>query len=158
MPSPNHGSLNGAQGLVIRALALALVLISQASPAFAELPLAKAEGAGAPEASLPLQDLEAERSRVEAHIQEAQAQLAGAKEALQASDLPPSPEDQESLDQRIALLQARIQVGRRHQKLFEEAKAIREEKEKLQAEINTWTRLPDPRPTHSTLSRAAPGS
>ena len=104
------------------------------------------------------QDLEAELARIEAHIEEAQTQLAEAKEALLASVVPPGAEGREALDQRIALLQARIQVGRRHQKLFDEAKSVREEKEQLQGDSPPGPASRTRRPTHSTVSRRSLGS
>jgi small-conductance mechanosensitive channel len=113
---------------------------------FGQLPLPESEKDGEPEVSTPLQDLEAERARVESHIEEATKQLTEAKHALGTPDAQRSDEDEQALQERINLLQARIQVGRRHLKIVEDAKAIRNEKRQLQEEFNNWTGFADPPP------------
>ncbi len=57
-----------------------------------------------------------------------------------------SESDEQGLQERVNLLQARIQVGRRHLKIVDEAQAVREEKTQLQEEFNSWTGFATPPP------------
>ncbi len=129
-------------------LLLFVLLLAPAPLIFGQLPLPfpQPENTDQPAISVPLQDLETEGARVQAHIEEATKQLTEANQALEVPDAGRGDEDTQALRERVTLLQARIQIGRRHLKIVEEAQAVREEKRQLQEESNAWTGFADAPP------------
>lgn len=133
---------------MIKNLLLSLFLLGPSPLLFAQLSLPLPEPPVAPqsEASAPLQDLDGERARVEAHIAAATKELSEANQALGTPDPLRSQEDQEVLQERVNHLETRIQIGRRHLKVIADARAIREEKGELREEVTGWTGFADPPP------------
>jgi hypothetical protein len=80
----------------------------------------------------PLQDLVTEHARIASHLEEAEKQLADATHALENPDARLMQEkDKQALQERIDLLQARMQIGRRHLSVVDDVKVIRDEKNQL---------------------------
>jgi potassium-dependent mechanosensitive channel len=134
---------------MLRILLIAVCLLIQTSRLYGQLPLLNAEKPEEPEkpeASLPLKDIAAERSRVSAHVEEAVKLLAEAKQPQSTSEAVRNEEDERALQRRFDLFQSRIQVGRRHLKIIDDVQAVRTEKVQLQDEMNGWTGFPSPPP------------
>lgn len=132
---------------MIRTLLCLLFLVVYPPPLFGQIPLsvANAEEQGKASAVLPLEKPDEDRSRVTAHMEEAGHFLEEAEAALDVSSNP-SSEDSQHLQQRVELLQERIQIGRRHLTVIEDVEAVRAEKGQLQSEANGWTGFADPPP------------
>jgi potassium-dependent mechanosensitive channel len=139
---------------MIRALLLSLSLLGllsllplgQSTLAFAQLPLPGAPAPDQPEPPQPAPDPEAERARVESHIAQAQGELTQIRQAAGDAEAQHGSDESTDLDGREALLQARIQVGRRHLQVLAESQSIRDDKEGLQRALDTGTGLSEPPP------------
>ena len=86
-----------------------------------------------------MQDLAEEHARVTAHIEEASKQLIEAKHALETPDPLRKDKEEQALQERVDLAQARIQLGRRHLKVVRDVQVIRDERKQLQEEFTSWT-------------------
>lgn len=131
---------------MIKKLCLLIVLLSLVAPVFGTSLPTQSKEESSLDSSPPLQDLAAEHSRITAHIDEATNRLVDARHALESMDTMGKDKDERSLQDRISLLQARIQLGRRHLKAINDAQIIRDEKRQLQEDFNNWTGFPDPPP------------
>ncbi len=142
----------GAKGLRSLAdLTLVFLLLAQSSLAQTALPvgplsLPEPASVAKPEALNPLQDIDAERARVESHIEESQKQLAEAQQTLQGPNAPAGDDERQALEQRIALLESRLLVARRYLETLDEAGTIRDERRQLQGQLDTSADLPSPPP------------
>ena len=137
-------------------LPLLILLLGQPAWLRAQVPsplsLIESKSTEQPRATQPLEDLAAERARVDSHLREASTQLTEANQVLGAPAAEQSDEDTKALQERIDLLQGRIQIARRHLEIVDEATAIREEKAQVEIAIDSWTGFADPPPYPLDLS------
>ncbi|MBV5330047.1 MAG: hypothetical protein JZU65_20870, partial [Chlorobium sp.] len=93
-----------------------------------------------------IQDLTEEHARITAHLEEASKQLIEAKHALETPDPLRRDKEEQTLQERVNLAQARIQLGRRHLKVVKGVQVIRDERKQLQEEFTSWTGFAEPPP------------
>lgn len=143
-----HRVLAGVVRTVLRGLPILIALLGQAPLLHAQWSPAGLASASPDqrEAAASPRDLNAERSRVQSHLDDAEAQLSQVKDAQESSATAPDDGDRQELEERVDLLQARVQIARRHRKLLDEAEAVRDEREQLEGEANAWTGFANPPP------------
>ncbi len=153
-PAPNPIAESG--GLIRHWLSIVvpcIVISCFPTPAFAQFSLPGSEPAAEPqlpEAQAPLEDIEAERARVEDNLQSASDQLREARKTLEP--LQGSGQDTAPLERRVGLLSGRVQTARRHLSIIEDETSLQQEREDLRREIANWTGFPEPGPYPAALA------
>ena len=141
---------------MLRFLLLLIILLSFPPTVLGQLPFSTPEKQTEPtlpEAETPLENLDAEQSQVEAHLQEARPRLEDATQALAAAAQAGQTEKSRiPLQERVNMLQGRVQIANKHLKLIEDERTLRTEREELEQESANWVGFSSPPPYPASLA------